>query len=95
MRNLDRLGYTSYRVDLHLNSVVKNKGMFEFCKMHKNIYQINKTIGNSDFEIEVIVEDLQHLLQIIDEIKIEFKEVIDDVDYFAFSVYHILKYIPD
>ncbi len=93
--NLEPLGFVSYRVDLQLLSTRRNKEIFEFCKMHKNIYQINKSIGGADFEIEVIVKDLIHLLKLIDEIKTTFKDVVNDVDYFGFSTFHILQYIPD
>lgn len=93
--NLSPLGFVSYRVDLQLLSTKRNKEIFQFCKMHKNIYQINKSIGGADFEIEVIVKDLDHLLKLIDEIKTAFKDVINDVDYFGFSTFHILQYIPD
>ncbi len=93
--NLEPLGFVSYRVDLQLLSTKKNKELFEFCRQHKNIYQINKSIGGADFEIEIIVKDLSNLLQIIDEIKINFKDVVNDVDYFGFSTFHVLQYIPD
>ena len=93
--NQGKLGYEGYRVDLELSSTKDNKRLFEFCRQHKNIYQINKSIGGANFEMEVIVKDLQHLLKLIDEIKMEFKEAVDDVDYFGFSTFHILNYIPD
>ena len=93
--NLEPLGFVSYRVDLQLLSTKRNGEIFEFCKRHRNIYQINKSIGGADFEIEVIVMDLNHLLALIDEIKNHFKDVINDVDYFGFSTFHILQYIPD
>jgi len=93
--NLEPLGFVSYRVDLQLLSTIRNNELFEFCKSHKNIYQINRSIGGADFEIEVIVKDLVHLLELIDEIKTNFKDVVNDVDYFGFSTFHILQYIPD
>ena len=93
--DLAKLGYVSYRVDLELSSTRENERLFEYCKQHKNIYQINKTIGGADIEIEVIVKDLQELLSIIDDIKKEFKKVVDAKDYFGFSTFHILQYIPD
>lgn len=93
--NLEPLGFVSYRVDLQLLSTKRNKEIFEFCKRHRYIYQINKSIGGADFEIEVIVRDLSHLLELIDETKNVFKDVINDVDYFGFSTFHILQYIPD
>ncbi len=93
--DLTKLGYVSYRVDLELLSTKKNTQLFQFCKQHKNIYQVNKSIGGADFEIEVVVTDLQELLKIIDEIKVQFKDVINDIDYFGFTTFHILNYIPD
>ena len=93
--NLLPLGVASYRVDMQLLSTKRNKELFEFCKQHKNIYQINKTIGGSDFEIEAIVKDLNHLLEVIEEIKDRFKDVINDVEYFGFSTFHKLHFIPD
>ncbi|KHO45202.1 MAG: AsnC/Lrp family transcriptional regulator [archaeon GW2011_AR3] len=93
--NLEKLGYVSYRVDLQLLSTARNAELFEYCKNHRNIYQINKSIGGADFETEVIVRDLNHLLEVIDDIKSKFPDVVNDVDYFGFSTFHILKYIPD
>ena len=93
--NLEKLGYTSYRVDLQLISTEKNKELSSYCREHRNIYQINKTIGGADFEIEVIVKDLNNLIEIINDLKNKFKEVINDVEYFGFTTFHILKYIPD
>lgn len=93
--NLEKLGFVSFRVDLQLTSTHRSKELFEYCRMHKNIYQINRTIGGADFEIEVIVHDTSHLFKIIDEIKTRFKDVINDVDYFGFSTFHVLAFIPD
>ncbi|MBI2548604.1 hypothetical protein HYW21_04610 [Candidatus Woesearchaeota archaeon] len=63
--------------------------------MHPHIYQVNKSIGGADFEMEVIVKDLPELINLINELKTQFHDVINDVDYFGFSTFHILKYIPD
>ncbi len=93
--NLDKLGYESYRVDIELTSTKENSRLFEYCKQHKNIYQINKSIGGANFEMEIIVKDQQELLEVIDQLKQEFKSVIDDVEYFGFSTFHMLNYIPD
>lgn len=93
--NLELLGYHSYRVDLELKSMGRYQELFGYCRQHHSIYQINKTIGGADFEIEVIVKDKQELILIIDELKKRFAYMIFDVDYFGFSTFHVLKYIPD
>lgn len=93
--NLSKLGFQGYRVDLELNSTKNNQEIFNYCLRHKYIYQINKSIGGADFEIEVIVRDLNHLIELIEEIKHEFRETIKDVEYFGFSTFFLLKFIPD
>lgn len=93
--NLEKLGYQGYRVDIQLNHIKKNAELFHFCKMNKFIYQINKSIGGADFEIEVIVKDLVHLNALINDIKEKFKDAINDVEYFGFSAFYSLKFIPD
>ena len=90
-----KLGLTGYRVDLQLISTQRNKELFEFCSMHKNIYQMNKSIGGADFEIEDVVKDLPHLLQVIDEIRMRFKDVVNDAEWLGYTTIHVLKYIPD
>ncbi len=93
--NLEKLGFQGYRVDLELNSTKKNEEIFDYCLHHKFIYQINKSIGGADFEIEVIVRDLNHLTELIEEIKTKFRNVVKDAEYFGFSTFYLLKFIPD
>ena len=40
-------------------------------------------------------KELLFLQKVINELKKEFKGIINDVDYFGFSTFHILNYIPD
>jgi Lrp/AsnC family leucine-responsive transcriptional regulator len=93
--DIERLGYTSYRLDFELISHKKWKMLFEYCRQHPKIYQVQQTIGHMDFETEVVVKDLQELLAIIDEFKSRFPDTINNVDYFGYSTYHLLNYIPD
>jgi len=93
--NLEALGYEGYRVDLHLVSVKRNSEIYNYCKHHRNIYQIMESIGGSDFEMSVIVTDLYELVKIMDELKEEFKDVINDYEYFGFSAIPKLSFVPD
>ena len=93
--NYEKTGYTGYRIDFQLKSAKRLKEIYAYLKYHRNIYQINKSIGGADLEIEAIVKDQQELLKIIDDIKERFKDSIMDAEWFGFSIFHILKYIPD
>jgi len=91
----EKLGYVSYRLDFELSSTEKYQQLFEYCKRHKGIYQVQKTIGHMDFETEIVVRDLKELLGTIEEIKVKFSDVVVNADYFGYSTYHLLNYIPD
>jgi len=83
------------RLDFELLSQKKWKELFEYCRQHPKIYQVQRTVGHMDFETEVVVKDLQELLGIIEEFKAKFSGTINNVDYFGYSTYHLLNYIPD
>jgi DNA-binding Lrp family transcriptional regulator len=93
--NVNELGLTGYRVDLQLHSVTRYKELLEYCRQHQYIYQVNRSIGGADFEIECVVRDIAHLNSITDDIRTKFSDMVNDVEYFGFSTFHILKYIPD
>jgi Lrp/AsnC family leucine-responsive transcriptional regulator len=93
--NIGKLGYVSYRLDLQLLSNKRWKELFEYCRQHPKIYQVQQTIGHMDFETEIVVKDLAELLSVIEDIKTRYGDVVNNVDYFGYSTYHLLNYIPD
>jgi len=93
--NLPKLGFQGYRVDFELNSMEKSKELFEYIKYHKYFYQINKSIGGADFECEIVVKDLAHLLTILEEIMDKFKGAIKSYEYMGYTGFPKLSMIPD
>lgn len=93
--DLVKLGYQGYRVDFALNSTKRNAELYEYLKQHKYFYQINKSIGGADFETEVVVKDLAHLLELLEEIMIRFKGTIKNYDYMGYTNFPKLSIVPD
>lgn len=93
--NLQAMGYQGYRVDFYLNSTERNKELFEYLKHHKYFYQINKSIGGADFETEVVVINLSHLLEVLEEVTKKFKDMIKSYEYFGYTEFPTLSIIPD
>ena len=93
--NLAKLGYQGYRVDFALNSLERNSELFEYLKEHKYFYQINKSIGGADFETEIVVRDLHHLLEILEEVMTRFKGVVKSYEYMGYSDFPKLSIVPD
>ena len=83
--NLPKLGFQGYRVDFALNSMEKTRELFEYIIYHKYFYQINKSIGGADFECEIVVKDLAHLLEILEEIMQKFKGTIKSYEYMGYT----------
>lgn len=93
--NLQMIGFQGYRVDFLLNSIKRNEELFEYLKQNKYFYQINQSIGGSDFETEVVVKDLNHLLNLLEEITARFKDVIRRYEYFGYTDFPTLSIVPD
>jgi len=93
--NLQKLGYQGYRVDFLLNSVKRNKELFEYLKQHKYFYQINKSIGGADFETEIVVKDFKHLLEVLEEVVERFSDVIKSYEHFGYTEFPTLSIVPD
>jgi len=93
--NLHKMGYQGYRVDFLLNSTVRNREIFQHLKQHKYFYQINKSIGGADFETEIVVKDLNHLLEILEEVVKKFSNVIKSYEYMGYSGFPSLSIVPD
>ncbi len=92
--DIAKLGYTTYRMDLELRSFERKKELFEYCRQHPNIHLVQDTVGHSDFETALVVKDLPHLLMIIDDIQVKFKDAVNSISYFSYAQYHALNYIP-
>ncbi len=93
--NLQTIGFQGYRVDFLLNSIKRNKELFEYLKQHKYFYQINKSIGGADFETEIVVMDLNHLLEVLEEVVKRFSDVIKGYEYFGYTDFPTLSIVPD
>ena len=80
--NWNLLGYEYYKVDIILLSHRRDKELFNFCKQHKYIFQIDKTIGGSDFEIEIYAKNKKHFIEIMEELQNKFSDVVKNYIYF-------------
>lgn len=93
--NIQAMGYQGYRVDFLLNHTTRNKELFEYLKQHRYFYQINQSIGGADFETEIVVKDLKHLLEILEEVVKRFHDVVKGYEYFGYTEFPTLSMVPD
>ncbi len=93
--DIGKLGYDYFKLEVRLKNYAVFQKLMDFCHAYPNVYQVNRTIGGSTLDIEIIAEDLQHMLGIVQEIGNRFPDAIDYIDYF--QVFNELKvtYLPE
>lgn len=89
-----KINYVYIKADLFLKNIQNEKNIIEFCKQQKNIIYVSKTIGGSDLEIYFEIENIEQFLEIMKNIREEFKEIVD-WKYNIFSKYHKFNYFKD
>jgi Lrp/AsnC family leucine-responsive transcriptional regulator len=77
-----KIGYNMFKVDFYLFTHSRINQMHEFAKRHRNIKNVMRTIGGPDFEIEVMVKNINELKKVIDEIRSKFSR---DIDYWRYN----------
>ena len=81
--NWEKLGYGYYKIDITLTNFSKYNELFSYCKQHPYIVQIDKTIGGSDFEIEIYTKSKTHFREIMQELQDKFEGMIKNYEYFT------------
>lgn len=73
-----KLGVEYYKILIGFRGLTqeKEKKFLDFCCQHNNVIFINKTIGNWDIEVDVLVDDVVELHRFISDIKTKFGNVI-------------------
>ena len=88
------LGYDYYKVDIALKSHKNFKELFEYCKNHPYIFQIDKTIGGSDFEIEIYAQSKEHFKEIMQRLQDKFSMLLKNYTYFTLGKTYKEMFFP-
>jgi DNA-binding Lrp family transcriptional regulator len=90
--NLDKIGYEYYKLNFFMNDLFNHKELLNFCENNPNVIYIDETLAEFDFEIDVEVKSREELLNLIKEIKKNFK--VRDMQVMNFKEYLKLESIP-
>ncbi|MBI2499043.1 Lrp/AsnC family transcriptional regulator [Candidatus Woesearchaeota archaeon] len=89
-----KFNYEYYKVDIVLDNTLRLKELINYIHSNPNTTYIDQTIAGSDFEFELEVKSKEHLLTIIDELRIKFPEI-RELSYFTIRKYKKLLYFPE
>ncbi len=96
MINLNRIGYSLYKVLLRLQNLSSQKEneFSYFIKQHPNGVQFLRLLGSWDVELEFEVRDEEHLHRILMDVRNRFSDIIRDYDTLLIYREHKLNYFP-
>jgi len=94
--NFSLLNQTSYKVlfSLHNLTEEKEKALFQYCKMQKNIWFHSKSLGKWDLEINMGVDNATQFRQIMMELKSKFSDIIKEYNTLQISRVEKFNFYP-
>lgn len=94
--DLDKIGFERYKVFIRTKDLDEKieKQFIQYSRVHPYILYYSKSIGSSDVELELIVEDSIHLREIIAEIREKFGKVIKSYETLKIYKEYKLNFFP-
>jgi len=92
--NLNKIGYTRFKVDIFLNDYSMKTKIINYVKNNPHLTWVSKSIGVSDLEFEFDVQNLEKLYEILQDLTLKYPDAIRNYSYFYIVNRHRLKLIP-
>lgn len=89
-----KLDYVYYKLDIDLNDYSKKNSLISYIKYNPHLIFIDKTTGMADVELEFYVKNLQHILEIINDIIDSFPNLVKKYHYFYIKKIYKVQYMP-
>ena len=88
------LGYKYYKSYINLLNTDKIDELDSFCASHPNILNVNRTIGGSDYEIELQAKSFEEFEEIMNKLRKTFTGMIDDFEFAIAREEKKMNYFP-
>lgn len=92
--DIQKLGYSQYKLDINVKDTSIVEKINKFAIEHDNIFYLNWTLGYTDVELEIYVNNQKQFFDIIKQIRNKFSEHIKDYNFFIFEKITKIKYMP-
>lgn len=93
----NKLGINKFRLFLKIHNLNRERSMQLMNYMFKTqeIIQINKTVGEWDMEVDIESQKKEIIRQLINNLRENFKDVIEDFNIMEFYKYYKRLYLPE
>lgn len=94
--NINKLGLKFFKLCIYFQDYAPEKyeQFLDFCRYHKNVIHIIKSIGNWELELEIESESVEHIYSIIEELKTEYPKIIKKIDVITITNEYKLDFFP-
>jgi DNA-binding Lrp family transcriptional regulator len=92
--NLQKIGYKNFKVDIFLGDYKQRLKIIDYIKNNNNLVFICKSAGVSNLELGFHLLNINHLFEIINELKIKFPKAIKNYYYLLVSKQHKWEFLP-
>lgn len=92
--DLQKIGYKNFKVDIFLGDYKKRLKIINYIKNNKNLVFICKSAGVSNLELGFHLLSIDHLFDIINDLKIKFPKAIKNYYYLVVSKQHKWEFMP-
>ena len=93
--NNSLLNMQDYIIAIWLRKLAKRKEILKYFRYNPYVTYINTSAGYADFQIEMVVKNLEFLNNIMEELLDKYPEVIHKYDYLTVKNQHIINCLPD
>jgi DNA-binding Lrp family transcriptional regulator len=93
--DITKLGLQKFGMSIYLKDHSRKRVIQEYLKVNPWIEYIDEAIGWADIQFEVIVENMNHLLRMIDEINLKFPGAIRKHTFIMAQQYHKECWLPE
>lgn len=95
--NIDKISLKFFKLCLYFQDFSEesyNK-LLSFCKAHRNIVHVIKSIGNWDLELEIEAENVEQIYSFIEDIKTQYPKTVKKIDIVIITKEHKLEFFPE
>ena len=92
--NLQKIGYKNFKIDIILGDYKQRDEIIKYIENNNNLVFICKSAGVSHLELGFHLLDINHLIEIINDLKIRFPKAIKNYYYLLVSKQHKWEFMP-
>lgn len=91
---LDQLGLEFHKLDIYLKDHTKRKLIWDYLKNKPFVEELNVAMGWCDLEFGIVVENVDNLNKIIDDLFLQFPNILKKVNFWVFMEVHRERWLP-